>query len=103
MLRDELRQPGMQVRLADIRQAMRQADALIRRGRKATLDRAGAANGLQKISQMPGLAASFAVSLDMASARAIYAASEEASAARSYSVSANTYIQVIRQGASVST
>lgn len=104
-IRDELRQSGIEARLAGIRQAMRQADALFRRAsadRKAALERAEKARGLQQVSQVLGLSASFTYFADLATAQAGYAASEQANAASTYNLSVKTYIQVIRQNTTVS-
>ena len=104
-MRDEIRRSGIEARLAGIRQSMRQADALFRRAsadRKAALDRANQARGLQLFSEMMGLAGNFTNFVNVATAQADYAASEQANAANTYNVNVIRYIQVIQKNTTVS-
>ncbi|MBC6402341.1 MAG: hypothetical protein GDA39_07350 [Hyphomonadaceae bacterium] len=104
-MREEIRKAGIEAELAGIRQQMRQADALFRRAqadRDAAIARAEKARGLQEVTRLLGLAASFTNMVDVAMARADYATSEQKSATEIYNINVNKYILFFRENKNIS-
>lgn len=104
-LRDELRSKNIEGQLLGSREKMRRADEIIRRAkadRQTALAEAKQAQGFQNISNLFGLAASFTSFVEVATAKAEYAKTEEKGAVNNYNSHVTNYILILNENTSVS-
>ncbi len=103
-MRGELREAGIEAELTGIRQQMRRADTLFRRAqadKEAAFARAEKASGLQELSKLLGLAASFTNLAADAIAQADYAVREQKSATHVYNLNVNKYQSIFKQNTTI--